>query len=279
MPELPEVEAIARTLCPLIRGKRIRCVHVLHPIAARPQQPAHIANLCEGRRMLGVWRCGKYLFLRLDRGLVEMHFRFDGQLIWFSSAREFLGRANQTQHGVHVDVALEFGRGVLGFADGRHFGRFHAWLSPEACVPLNRLGVDALSREFSADFLHEKLAVSKRPVKEFLLDQTRIAGIGNIYSCEALWHAALDPRRPAKSLSAKEAEKLHKAIVSVLRRALECCLDPAPVFSDAGWWFQGLEKTLCTYQREGLPCKRCGHQIQRLEQAGRSTYCCIYCQK
>jgi len=73
--------------------------------------------------------------------------------------------------------------------------------------------------------------------------------------------------------------KLHKAIVSVLRRALECCLDPAPDFRDPQWWFQGLEKTLRAYQREGLPCRRCGRAIRRIEQGGRSTYCCLHCQK
>ena len=279
MPELPEVEAIARTLRPLVRGQRIRCVHVFHPIAVRPQAPVQLAKLSQGRRVRDVWRRGKYLLLQLDRGLIELHFRLDGQLIWFSSPKDLLERATRASEGVHVDVALEFGKGVLGFADGRHFGRFHAWDSLEACVPLNQLGVDALSREFTTDLLRTKLKVSRRPVKEFLLDQTRIAGIGNIYSGEALWHAGLDPRRAANSLNGKESAKLHKAIVSVLRRALECCLDPAPVFCDPQWWFQGLEKILRTYQREGLPCKRCGRRIQRIEQGGRSTYCCLHCQK
>jgi len=279
MPELPEVEAIARTLRPLMRSQRIRCVHVFHAIATRPQPPAQIVKLGQGRQVRKVWRKGKYLFLELDRGLIEMHFRFDGQLLWFSSAKELLEQANRGAEGVHVDVALEFAKGVLGFADGRHFGRVHGWKSSEACVPLRRLGVDALSPEFTASFLRAKLHASKRPVKEFLLDQTRIAGIGNIYSCEALWHAGLDPRRLAHSLNGREARKLHKAIVSVLRRALECCLDPAPEFRNPKWWFQGLEKILRTYQREGLPCKRCGRQIHRIEQGGRSTYCCLHCQK
>jgi formamidopyrimidine-DNA glycosylase len=127
--------------------------------------------------------------------------------------------------------------------------------------------------------LTARLATSRRSLKEFLLDQTRVAGVGNIYSCEALWHAALDPRRTANSLSAKESAKLHKAIVSVLQRALECCLDPAPVFREPDWWVEGLEKILRAYQREGLPCKRCGEPIERIEQGGRSTYCCRNCQK
>jgi formamidopyrimidine-DNA glycosylase len=280
MPELPEVEAVARTLRPLVRGQRIRCVHVFHPIVTRPQPTARLAELCQGRRVQEVNRHGKYLFLELDRGLIEMHFRFDGLLTWFSSAKELLSRANHgDENSVHVDLALELPRGVLAFADGRHFGRVHAWKSAEECVPLQKLGVDAFSPGFTARFLASKLAASRRPLKEFLLDQARVAGIGNIYSCEALWHAALDPRRAANSLSAKESRKLHKAIVSVLRRALKCCLEPAPSFRDPDWWFQGLEKILRTYQREGLPCKRCGELIERIEQGGRSTYCCTKCQK
>jgi formamidopyrimidine-DNA glycosylase len=279
MPELPEVEAIARTLRPLVRGQRIRCVHVLHPIATGPQKPAQFVKLCQGRRIRDVRRHGKYLFLELDRGLIEIHFKLDGQLIWFSSAKDLAERANRRDESVHVDVALEFARGVLGFADQRHFGRMHGWESEKECAPLRKLGVDALSREFTVDFLKTKLKASRLPLKQFLLNQAWVAGIGNIYSAEALWHASLDPRRSAKTLSAKETAQLHKAIVSVLQRALECCLHPAPVFRDPKWWFEGIDKILRTYQREGLPCKRCGRPIQRLEQGGRSTYLCAYCQR
>jgi len=229
--------------------------------------------------MVEVERRGKYLLLVLDRGLIEMHFRLDGQLLWFSSARELLKRANADHDGVHVDVALELSKGVLGFADGRHFGRVHAWESAEACPPLRALGIDGLSREFTAKELRARLSRSRRLVKEFFLDQTKIAGIGNIYSCEALWRARVDPRRRANSLTSKEVERLHKAIVSVLRRALECCLEPAPDFRDEKWWFQGLERILRAYQREGMECKRCGKKIQRIAQGGRSTYCCLHCQK
>ena len=279
MPELPEVEAVARTLRPMVAGQRIRSVQVFHAIATRPQAPAELARRITGRNVAGVSRKGKYLFLDLDHGLIEMHFRFDGQLIWLDSAKELLRRGNRKPGGVHVDVAFEFAKGVLCFADGRHLGRVHFWESKETCVRLNQLGVDALSPQFTTTFLRKEVASSKRPLKEFLLDQSRIAGIGNVYSCEALWHAALDPRRLANSLNDKEAAKLHKGIVSVLRRALECCLHPAPTFRDPEWWFQGLEKILRVYQREGQACRRCGAEIQRIEQSGRSTYCCLRCQK
>jgi len=279
MPELPEVEAVARALRPLVKGQRIRCLHVFHAIALKPQNPAEAARLVEGRRVLEVFRRGKYLFLELDAGLVEMHFRFDGQLTWFSGAKELLERANADADGVHVDVAFELGKGVLGFADRRHFGRVHAWESEATCPPLRKLGMDAFADGFTVKELHGRLSRSKRPLKEFLLDQTRVAGIGNIYSSEALWHARLNPWRRADSLDRQKSAKLHKAIVYVLRRALECCENPAPDFRDPNWWFQGLERILRTYQREDLPCRRCRRLIVRAEQGGRSTYYCKHCQK
>jgi formamidopyrimidine-DNA glycosylase len=279
MPELPEVEAVVRTLRPLAQGRRIRCVHVLHPIATKPQGAAYVSRFAEGQRIRSVERKGKYVLLQLDRGLLTMHFRLDGQLVWFSNGKEFLQSANRSENGVHVDVAFELDRGVLGFADRRHFGRVHAWLSAEECPGLATLGIDALSSDFATARFSELLAASKRPLKEFLLDQTKIAGIGNIYSCESLWHARLHPRRRADALKPVEARRLHKAIVSVLARALECCLHPAPNFRDPAWWFQGLEAILRAYGREGKPCRRCGEPIRRIAQGGRSTYYCARCQK
>ena len=279
MPELPEVEAVVRSLRSLVANRRIRGVHVLHAIATRPQGAAVVSRGAEGQKIRRVGRKGKYLIVELERGIMTMHFRFDGQLIWFSNAKEFLAKANNGKDGVHVDVALELDKGVLGFADQRHFGRVHYWKSESEYRGLLSLGVDALAREFSSVKLTELLTASKRSLKEFLLDQTRVAGIGNIYSCEALWHARLDPRRRAGSLKREEAKRLHKAIVSVLARALECCLYPAPDLRDPEWWFEGLEKILRVYDREGEACKRCGESVQRIGQAGRSTYFCVNCQK
>jgi formamidopyrimidine-DNA glycosylase len=279
MPELPEVEAVIRTLRPLVQGKRIRCVHVLHPIATKPQGAAHVSRFAEGKYIRKVDRRGKYVLLQLDFGLLTMHFRLDGQLVWFSNAKEFLKLANRAENGVHVDVAFELDKGVLGFADRRHFGRVHAWESIEKCPGLAGLGKDALSRSLTTARFSELLSSSKRPLKDFLLDQSRIAGIGNIYSCESLWLARLHPRRLAHTLRPEEARRLHKAIVSVLTRALECCLNPAPNFRDPEWWFQGLETILRVYDREGKLCRRCSEPIRRIAQSGRSTYYCGRCQK
>jgi formamidopyrimidine-DNA glycosylase len=279
MPELPEVEAVVRTLRPLVQGQRIRSVQVFHPIAVKPQSARRLVELATNRRIERVERKGKYILLMLDRGLLTLHFRLDGQFVWFADGRELLDRANVAENGVHVDVAFDLSKGVLGFADRRHFGRVYGWDSLEQNSALASLGVDALSKDFTVTAFRELLAASVRPLKDFLLDQTRVTGLGNIYTCESLWHARLDPRRRAKSVKSKEAKRLHKAIVSVLARALECCLHPAPDFRDSQWWFQGLEKILRAYDREGEPCRRCGAAIQRIKQGGRSTYWCRRCQK
>ena len=279
MPELPEVEAVVQALRPLVQGRRIRCVHVLHHIATKPQTAAHVSRLAQGRRIRTVERKGKYVLLHLDRALLALHFRLDGRLHWFSNVKELNECANQRDEGVHVDVAFELDRGMLGFADGRHFGRVHAWNTADECKGLGILGIDALSREFTPSRFKSLLSGSKRPLKEFLLDQKSVAGLGNIYSCESLWRARLDPRRRANSLNSQEALRLHKAIVSVLRRALECCLHPAPDFRDPQWWFQGLETILRAYDRDGKPCRRCSQPILRITQGGRSTYYCGRCQR
>jgi len=279
MPELPEVEAVVRTLRPLVERRRIRCVHVLHPIATKPQSPSELARTAEGQQILAVKRLGKYLFLQLPSAIVTLHFKLDGQLLWFSNAQKMFAVANLPESGVHVDIAFELNKGVLCFADGRHFGRVQVWESQAVCPALAGLGVDAISLDFTPALFTNLLSASKRPLKDFLLDQSRVAGIGNIYSCESLWHAKLNPRRRANSLNASESLRLYKAIVSVLARALECCLHPPPDFRNSDWWFQGLEKILRVYDREGKPCRRCGNKIKRIAQGGRSTYFCAHCQK
>jgi formamidopyrimidine-DNA glycosylase len=276
MPELPEVEAVARALRPLVVGKTILRCRVIHPIVVhrrsrqtRTQAAAQFAKTLQGLQIRGVERRGKYLIIVLKRGAVVLHFRFDGQLIWFDS-RKTSG---------HVDVAFETRRGTLGFVDPRHLGRVQRVASPEDIAGIRTLGIDALSKEFTVPHFTQSLIASRKPVKIFLLDQSKIAGIGNIYSSEALWRARIDPRRLTHRLNAVEVRKLHKSIVDVLQRALECCLSPAPNFRDPNWWFQGLERILRVYGREGKRCLRCGEPVMRIEQGGRSTYFCVRCQE
>ncbi len=276
MPELPEVEAVARALRPFVAGHTIRRCRVIHPIAVRPssgrgetQARKQIEGALRGQRVRQLERRGKYLLLALDTGYIALHFRLDGQLVWFDT------------HNIngHVDVAFEFDRGTLGFVDRRHFGRVQWLASAEDLPGIRQLGVDPLSPQFTPVRLFELMRVSRRHLKLFLLDQSRIAGLGNIYSSEALWHARLNPKRRAHRVMPTEARRLHKAIVAVLRRALECCLNPAPDFRNGDWWFQGLEKILRVYGREGEACRRCGKPVRRIEQGGRSTFFCARCQR
>jgi len=269
MPELPEVEAVVRTLRPLVRGRRIRRCEVLHVIAVRPQAATTLRRRLEGRRVEGVERHGKYLVLRLDDGCAVLHFKLDGQLVWFDGHRV----------NGHIDVALHFPHGTLGFVDRRHFGRVLWFRAPEEVPGIRTLGSDPLSREFTLDYLRGLLGGSRRPMKLLLMDQTRIAGLGNIYASESLWRARISPRRLSHRVRPQETRRLHKAIVDVLRRALECCLGPAPDFRNPEWWFQGLERILGVYDREGKPCRRCGTRIRRIEQGGRSSYYCPSCQR
>ena len=268
---------MARALRPLVEGRRIVRCRVIHPIVvsrggsrqSRKLAAAQLEESLRGMRIRSVERRGKYLILVLERGAVVLHFRFDGQLIWFDS-EETSG---------HVDVAFETGGGTLGFVDPRHLGRVQYVGSPEEVPGIRALGVDALSKGFTVAHFAELLVASRKPVKILLLDQSKVAGIGNIYSSEALWRARIDPRRPAHRLMAVELRRLHKAIVDVLQRALECCLNPAPNFRDPKWRFQGLERILRVYGREGKSCRRCGQPVRRFEQGGRSTYFCAKCQR
>jgi formamidopyrimidine-DNA glycosylase len=276
MPELPEVEAVAQSLRLLVERETILRCRVIHPIVvhrqareSRKQAAARLEKTLRGARIHGVARRGKYLIVILERGAIVFHFRFDGQLLWFDS-KDTSG---------HIDVAFETRTGTLGFVDPRHLGRVQWVASPEEIPGIRSLGVDALSRDFTAPKLEEMLRASRQPLKLFLLDQKRVAGIGNIYSSEAMWRAQIDPRRWSHSLTGKEARRLHKSIVDVLHRALECCLHPAPDFRDPNWWFQGLERILRVYGREGKSCRRCGNPVQRIEQGGRSTFFCAHCQR
>lgn len=276
MPELPEVEAVARTLRPIVVGRTILRCRVIHPIAVRPtsgrgaeRAATVIEKKARGRTIRAVERRGKYLILRLDRGCLVLHFKLDGQLIWFPR-RRITG---------HIDVAFEMRGGTLGFVDGRHFGRVQWADAPEEIPGIRKMGVEPLSPEFTDERLAAMLRASRCPLKAFLLDQDKIAGLGNIYSNEAMWRARLNPQRAANRVTGDAARRLHKGIVDVLRRALECCLHPTPDFRDPNWWFQGLEQILAVYGRAGQKCRRRDGTIQRVVQSGRSTFWCPHCQR
>ncbi len=278
MPELPEVEAVRRSLEPLVLGNRIAHCRVVHSIAVRPSSPAAFVRAIAQQTIRSVQRRAKYLLLELDRAWLVVHFMLDGQLLLLPP-----DDAPGNSHCC-VLLALEGRRpATLGFVDPRHFGRMRYTNDLSRVASIARLGIEPLSPEFTLAALSSLLRSSRQPLKPLLMNQSRSAGLGNIYSSEALWRARLSPRRPSNRLQPAEIRALHKAIVGVLRAALECCLAPPPDFRDPQWWFQGLDRILRVYGREGRPCRRCGARsprgIRRITQAGRSTFFCPRCQK
>jgi formamidopyrimidine-DNA glycosylase len=270
MPEAPEVEAIVRALRKHVVGQTIRACRIVHPIAVKPQTQALLAKLLRGNRIEEVSRVGKYLILRLTRGILAFHFKFDGQILLFD---------REPPPEVHVDVLLALDKLTLGFVDPRHLGRMNWHESVAAARALKKIGLDIFSSEFTSATLDTILKNSRLALKILLTAQSKLAGLGNIYSSEALWHARLNPRRCANRLTPEETRRLHKAIVSTAHRALECCSHPPPDFHNPEWWFSDLTPMLRVYGRDGQRCRRCGGTIKRIQQGGRSSFFCPRCQR
>jgi len=268
MPELPEVEALCRAVRSLVLGKKILEACLVHPQVWQRnlQPPEQVLRGLRGQKVRHVSRCGKWLLFELESGTLLFHFRLNGRMLW-----ELPGKPIQ-----HADLRLVFPHGTLIFQDPRHLGKVR-W-SPGRMKPaeLQQLGWNPLDPAFTARHLQELVCTSRRPVKILLTDQSRLAGLGNIYASEALWEARLDPRRPGNALSAVEVRRLHRAIVRVLRRALECCSKPLPALSDPDWWFG--EVPLNVYGRRGERCRRCGGRIWHFLLQGRASYACTKCQ-
>jgi formamidopyrimidine-DNA glycosylase len=270
MPELPEVETIVRGLRAAIPGKTISAVRVsLKKMAVSPPGVGFEKALA-GERVTGVERRGKYAILRLSsgRGLVTS-LRMTGRLV----VQEPGDPAYPYAH-----VVLGFtDRTRLAFADIRQFGRMRL---VEPGEPWDAdLGVEPLSGDFTPDGFIGMLSGRTTPVKAFLLDQRRIAGVGNIYACEALWQAGIRPGTPAKRLTKPAVRRLHHALVDVLRRAIGMRGSSVDDYVDAQGLKGGFQNVLSVYGRTGKSCGRCGGSIVRTVIAQRGTWWCRTCQK
>lgn len=270
MPELPEVETIVRGLAATIVGKRIERVDVRLPKIAVAPPGLPFADTLAGERIAGIRRRGKYAIVdfRSGRSLVTS-LRMTGRLV--------VQRSREPDFpGTHV--VLWFAGGPrLSFADLRTFGRMRL---VEASEPWDReLGVEPLSPDFTPPAFMSMLAGRTTPIKALLLNQRRIAGIGNIYACEALWEARIRPSRPSRALTKPAAERLHGAIVDVLHRAIASRGTSVDDYVDAGGLRGGFQNALAVYGRLGRPCRRCGHSIVRTVLGQRGTWWCRSCQR
>lgn len=281
MPELPEVETICRQLAPEIEGRRIERAEVLDERWSRPESPAAIERGCEGRRIESVARRGKYILLGLDDGAtLLMHLRMTGNLLLgerrAGGSRLYEPAPDETY--LRARLTLDDGR-ALRFTDPRRFGHAVLLGAGEADPYLDeRLGVEPLDGELSGELILRLAAGRTAPLKSFLLDQARIAGIGNIYADEALHRAALHPLSPAGSMRAEHAEALSEGIVAALEAAIAKGGSSIDDYRDSRGEQGSMQDEFLVHTREGEGCPRCCVRITRIVVSGRSTYFCPGCQ-
>jgi len=256
MPELPEVESAVRRLRSAAVGKTIARVELLHPSLKRGVSAAKL-RLLRGARVRAVERRGKHQLFLLDDGrVIHAHFRMTGD--WIVDAVD--------------DDLPRFARALIAFDDGSRIvlddprALSTMDLHPAGVELSLGLGPEPDDSALTVDYLQGALAKRRGPIKPALLDQRLIAGLGNIYAAESLWHAKISPRAPAASLTKKQLGALLAAIRKVIDRA-----------TGARYTDDSVSR-LAVYDREGKPCRRCRTPIERIVQAGRSTYFCPKCQ-
>jgi formamidopyrimidine-DNA glycosylase len=274
MPELPEVETIARDLRKAgIVGRTLTCARVYWKRAIAEPSVPEFCRLIQKKTVTGVRRRGKFLVLDLSGGgNLLIHLRMSGRLHWVS-------RGSKRQP--HEHVLLSFGDGSeLRLHDTRKFGRIY--LTPEADAILGRLGPEPLDPSFTVALLQSMLKSRGRQLKPLLLDQTFIAGLGNIYADEALWESGLHPLQRSNALSKKEVAALHASIRRVLRRGLNN-LGTSLGTGKANFYSVSRRRgrnrdALNVFRRTGEPCLRCTTSIRRIIVGQRSTHICPQCQ-
>jgi len=285
MPELPEVETIARQLREMVIGRRIATFESFWHRVTEPVPAEHFAMRLKGRAITGVGRRGKFVVLELDGGeALIVSLRMTGKLLFREP-----GAADDTF--VRASIGFDDGT-VLRFSDTRKFGRMaivdRADLAEDGerprarpGVPLHRvLGIEPLTARFTTRWLREFLLLRGRSaIKPLLLDQRGIAGVGNIYDIEALWRARIHPLRTAGSLRPDEVARLREALRFVLRKGIRLGGASRRDYLDARGGQGRMQREFQVYDRAGEPCPRCGRAVVRTVVGGRGTFHCPRCQR
>lgn len=276
MPEMPEVEIIRQHLDSRLAGKRIKSVEILLPRQLKwPATVEQFSSLCCGPEIEAMERRGKYLLLRLAGEVrIIFHLRMTGSLVYVEAGQEY--------ENAHLRAVFHLEDGSrLCFADIRTFGVIYG-LKPgelDMVKGLREMGPEPLSPEFTAEYLEHLARKGKAPIKNLLLDQRKIGGIGNIYADEALFLAHVHPKRLAGSLSHEECQKLWQAVNQVIEAGIR---DGGTTFRDYrnGEGGKGShQEHLYVYHRQGEPCRECGVLIEYTKVAGRGTHYCPMCQR
>ncbi len=265
MPELPEVETITRNLAPQLLGREVLSVSLLwHKTLAAPATEAELRQMLQGQRITSLSRRAKYLHLELGLYHLFIHLRMSGDLSL---------RPTEKPPAPHDRALFHLsGEETLAFNDPRKFGRIWLTLHPQDIT--SRLGPEPLSPAFTARQLHQSLSQKQRQMKPLLLDQSFLAGLGNIYTDESLHLAGIHPARLSNTISPEQAQRLHAAIQTVLQTGI------AQNGASIDWVYRGgnFQNHFRAYQRTGEPCPVCGTAIQRTVIGQRSTHFCPNCQ-
>lgn len=276
MPELPEVEIVARALHNAVSGRKICSAELLRPRLAPGSTPDEFARSLAYGRINSVGRRGKNILFDIDNGrTLLVHLRMSGRFMLLPPESD----DPKFTHAVfHLDDDSR-----LVFQDQRHFGLMKVIDSSRLSedISIACLAPEPFSPEFTLGYLLRTLSRSNRSLKEFLLDQTKVCGLGNIYAAEAMFLAGISPRRRARNVAQRRIEPLVDSIRAVLSAALaEAETKVAdPVFIGEGVYGDGVRSDWLVYEREGLPCSKCEAPIRRIRQGGRSTYFCSKCQR
>ena len=275
MPELPETETIARDLDGAIRGRKIKKVSVRKADVLREVSARSIAKRLRDATILRSWRRAKLVVIDLDTDdRIVVQPRFTGALLIDDGS--FTG--SELDYST-LRLDLDDGR-ALHYADVRRLGTVALMDADRFEEYSGKLGIEPLDRAFTATHLSEVLRATSQPVKKILMEQRKIAGIGNIYANESLWRARIDPSRPAASVSLEEAQLLRDSIVGVLGEAIEARGTSFRDYRDARGKRGSFVEKLEAYGRGGLPCRRCGRKLVTTHAIdGRATTLCVMCQR
>ena len=282
MPELPEVETVRRGLAPVMEGRRILSAVLNRPDLRFPLPPGFAERL-RGAHVDRLSRRAKFLVAELSAGdALIMHLGMSGRFTITDGSRpgDFHHEVAPDPKHDHVIFHIEGGH-VVTYNDPRRFGFMELWplIQMEAYPRLAGFGPEPLSNEFSHGWLNEVLKDKRGPIKSVLLDQRIIAGLGNIYVCEALFRAGISPRRRASTVPGQRAARLAIAINDVIREAIAAGGSSISDFKAASGELGYFQHTFSVYDREGEPCRNCGAPIRRIVQSGRSSFYCGACQR
>ncbi len=257
MPELPEVETIRRQLTPYFVGKRILAIDVREP-------KSYQGELLIGARIIDVARVGKYLYIKMeDKREWEIHLKMTGRLVW---------ERGEYESAPHTRVIITLENGKLYFWDTRKFG--YIKVKSEGRV---RLGPEPWN--ISDTELLRKLQKTGRAIKDALLDQTLLAGVGNIYANDGLWLAGIDPRRKANTLKLSKIKKLRASLCAVMERGLATGGASDNSYVDAYGNRGTYQNEFLVYKRTGEACLKCGQTLKYVKVGGRGSWVCEKCQK